>query len=182
VGPGSTVVELGGANSCFLDAIAARAQPGEYHVVDNNRFGLDLLRERARAGSSVAVHEADVTALDLDVRGDVVFSVGLIEHFSPAVTREVIDAHFDLAKPGGYVILSYPTPTFLYRAARRVAEWAGLWKFPDERPLEAGEVREAAGRKGESLSEEVLWPIVFTQRMVLVRKRLTGAGRKGAAG
>ena len=40
------IVEIGGANSCLLDRIMAEFNPGAYHVVDSNRFGLDLLRRR----------------------------------------------------------------------------------------------------------------------------------------
>jgi 2-polyprenyl-3-methyl-5-hydroxy-6-metoxy-1,4-benzoquinol methylase len=65
---------------------------------------------------------------------DVVFSVGLIEHFDQSGTNAMIRAHFKALKPAGCAIISFPTPTWLYRAAPRLAETLGLWKFPDERP------------------------------------------------
>ena len=164
------LVELGGANSCFLDAIAAEIRPDKYHVVDSNRYGLDLLEQRGSGSGELVAHEADATDLHLEIEADVSFSVGLIEHFSVPVTKRVIDAHFKLVKPGGHIILSFPTPTALYRVARFLAEAIGVWRFPDERPLEIAEVRSRVERHGEVLSQEILWPIVFTQCMMLIRK------------
>jgi len=161
-----TLVEIGGANSCFLDRIRREIAPREYHVVDTNAYGLSLLE-----GRGVETHLQDCRALTLQLEADVVFSIGLIEHFDSADTARAVAAHFDLLKPGGCAIISYPTPTWLYRAARTVTETLGAWKFPDERPLDRGEVLRAAEAHGELLFEKVLWPIVFTQRMMVFRKR-----------
>ncbi len=165
-GSGAVMVELGGANSCFLDRIAAELSPREYHVVDTNRYGLDLL---GRRGRNVVLHEGDVLALPLRLQADAVFSVGLIEHFDPAGTRRAVKAHFDLLKPGGAAVLSFPTPTWLYRAARAVAEAAGLWRFPDERPLAREEVAAALPGNCEIVFEKTLWPLVYTQKLMVVR-------------
>src|SRR5262249_10578032 len=42
-GPQPALVEFGGANSCFLDRIVQEFHPVEYHVIDTNRHGLELL-------------------------------------------------------------------------------------------------------------------------------------------
>ncbi|MDX1981673.1 MAG: glycosyltransferase [Bryobacteraceae bacterium] len=167
-GAGS-IVEIGGANSCFLDGILRELKPAAYHVIDNNAYGLGLLRKRSD-GAGLHLHLQDVMAVEPGLQADMVFSVGLIEHFDRAGTRRAIDAHFRLLKPGGYALISYPTPTWLYRAARYLCELAGLWKFPDERPLLAGEVRAAAEGWGRVEFEKTLWPLVFTQRLMVVRK------------
>lgn len=164
------IVEIGGANSCFLDRVCSDIRPAAYHVIDNNRYGLDLLRRRVDGNHAVRLHEQDVMALDVPVQADLVYSVGLIEHFDPAGTRRAVDAHFRILKPGGVALISFPTPTWLYRAARGVTEAVGLWKFPDERPLMPEEVRAAASRWGEVKFEKTLWPLVFTQRLMVVRK------------
>jgi len=161
------VVEIGGANSCFLDAIQRDVVPAEYHVVDSNRYGLSLLQGR----KDVVTHEADVLRLgDLGFRADVVFSIGLIEHFDPEGTRRAIEAHFALLKPGGYAIISYPTPTWLYRVARAATEALGMWKFHDERPLKRPEVAGVVRKHGEIEFEKTLWPLVFTQHIMAIRK------------
>ena len=166
-----TVIELGGANSCFLAAIEKNIGFGTYHVVDKNRYGLRLLEERYSDSAKVITHEGDVLG-DPSVRGaDLVFSVGLVEHFSQAGTSKAIGTHFEMAKPGGLVLVSFPTPTWLYRAARSLTEAAGAWKFPDERPLSRDEVATTMRQYGDILAERTIWPIVFTQHLIVARRR-----------
>jgi SAM-dependent methyltransferase len=159
------LVEFGGANSCFLGKIEAEIGPREYHVVDTNAYGLSLLGSRR-----VMAHHQDCRAVTLDLEADAVFSVGLIEHFDPAGTRQAIGSHFALLKPGGCAVISFPTPTWLYRVARWLTEAVGAWKFPDERPLDRAEVLSAASQFGQVEFEKILWPIVFTQRLMVFRK------------
>jgi len=168
--PGGVVAELGGANSLFYQPIQELLRPREYHVADTNRFGLDRLRQRSPEPGLV-LHCENVLGLELPVQADLVFSIGLIEHFDPAGTREAVNAHFRLLKPGGIAIVTFPTPTWLYRVSRAVAEAAGVWAFPDERPLLTGEVVQAAEGAGELLEEDLIWQIVFTQRLTVFRKR-----------
>jgi SAM-dependent methyltransferase len=171
---GVSIIEIGGANSCFVDRILSELRPSSYHVIDTSRYGLELLRARSDLPGEVMIHEQDVLNLSVPLQADVVFSVGLIEHFDVPDTRKAILAHFDLLKPGGYAILSFPTPTFLYRATRRALELAGFWKFPDERPLERAEVSAAVGNAGQVVREKVLWPLMLTQRLMLFRKAEAG--------
>jgi predicted SAM-dependent methyltransferase len=42
---------------------------------------------------------------------DICFSVGLIEHFTEEDLPRVVSAHFDVVRPGGLVVISFPTPT-----------------------------------------------------------------------
>jgi glycosyltransferase involved in cell wall biosynthesis/SAM-dependent methyltransferase len=165
------IVEMGGANSCFLDRILAEIPCARYDVVDTNRYGLSLLEARAGVGSPVHLHQQSVLALSLEREADVVFSVGLIEHFAPAETRSAIHAHFDALRPGGTAILTFPTPTALYRATRGLLETFGLWKFPDERALKPEEALAAIGERGDVLYRKTLWPILLTQHLVVARKR-----------
>ena len=111
-----------------------------------------------------------VLKLDLPLAAEVVFSVGLIEHFDREGTRRAVDAHFALLKPGGIAVISFPTPTPLYRLARMAAELAGAWIFHDERPLRLDEVAAAAAPHARLLSHRILWPIVFTQCLAVWRK------------
>ena len=99
------------------------------------------------------------------------FSVGLIEHFPPTGTREVLVAHFDWVRPGGAVVVSYPTPTWLYVATRRLLEACRLWRFPDERPLRFDEVARAVADQGTVVHRQVLWPLLLTQELVVFLKR-----------
>jgi SAM-dependent methyltransferase len=110
-----------------------------------------------------------VLSLALETRADIVFSVGLIEHFDAPRTRQAVLAHFDVLRPGGVAIITFPTPTLLYRIARSLAEALGLWQFPDERPLQPPEVLAAARERGEVLFVKTLWPLILTQTLIVVR-------------
>lgn len=166
------IAELGGANSCFLDGIQKTINPVQYHVIDNNQLGLDLLRERPDIGKTVFLHLLDIMDLELHEKlaVDVVFSVGLIEHFPPKDLIEVIQSHFVILKPGGIAIITYPTPTFLYRAARRISEGLGLWIFHDEIPLKVNDVLSTVKPIGKLLYSGINWPIVFTQGVIVLEK------------
>jgi glycosyltransferase involved in cell wall biosynthesis len=172
--PGS-VVELGGGNSCFFERILREVRPGAYHVVDTSEHGIELLRRRLPGYPQLRLHLQSVTSLALEADADAVFSVGLIEHFDRDGLRRAIGAHFQPLKPGAHAIISFPTPTWLYRAARSVCEALGVWRFPDERPLRPDEVRALVAGQGEVVFEKTLWPLIFTQHLMVVRK--SGAGQ-----
>lgn len=166
------MVEFGGGNSCVYAAIANRFGPSEYQIIDNNALGLTAFQRTFPTASNVTLTYGDVLA----PRGsgfslaDAALSIGLIEHFDHAGTAQAVKAHFDAVKPGGIVLLTFPTPTFLYRAVRGAAELLSIWKFPDERPLGFLEVCEAAAPYGELLHQEINWPIFLTQGLALFRK------------
>jgi SAM-dependent methyltransferase len=180
------IVEIGGANSCFLDSLLREIAPRSYDVVDTNEYGLQLLAQRAGAsrpvggppeapqggplGPALRLHRQSVLSMSLPATADVVFSVGLVEHFNPEETHAAVLAHFDVLRTGGLAIITFPTPTALYRATRKFNEAIGQWKFPDERPLQPREVLRAVCERGEVLFRKTLWPLMLTQHMVVARK------------
>ncbi|MCA1585538.1 MAG: bifunctional glycosyltransferase family 2/GtrA family protein [Acidobacteria bacterium] len=173
-GPTYRVTELGGASSCVVDAICRALRPDSYTVVDNNPCGVAQLAgwtPPPPSATRLTVHEADVRTFAAAHTADVVLSVGLIEHFDRSGTSAVVRAHFDGVRSGGAVIVSYPTPTLLYRAARYLLERLHLWQFPDERPLRFDEVAGAAAGLGRVVFRRTLWPIILTQEMVVFQKR-----------
>jgi SAM-dependent methyltransferase len=168
------IVEIGGANSCFLDSILAGIGCARYDVVDTNRYGLELLEKRLGPHEIVHLHQQSVLAMSLEQPADVVFSIGLVEHFDPAGTRAAVLAHFDALRPGGTLIVTFPTPTLLYRIARGLIEMAGMWKFHDERPLMPAEVAGAIRERGEVVFRKTLWPLILTQYLIVARKHACG--------
>jgi len=161
--------ELGGANSCFYAGINARIAPREYHIIDNNSLGLEKFRKKFGNNSKLCIYEKDVLKLDMSLDLDIVFSVGLIEHFTPDDTRKAVLSHLQLTKPGGIVIMSFPTPTLLYRISRFLLEISNLWIFHDERPLSRKEIFAVLQDNGEIIDCEIIWPIFLTQMIVVVR-------------
>jgi len=168
---GLSIVEIGGANSCFLDGILSAVRCARYDIVDTNRYGLELLEKRLGGNDKVHLHRESVLDMSLGSQADIVFSVGLVEHFDPPGTRAAVLAHFDALRPGGTLILTFPTPTPLYRATRRLIEMLGMWKFHDERPLGAAEVSEAIRERGDIVYRKTLWPLILTQHLIVARKR-----------
>ncbi len=167
-----SIIEIGGANSCFVAPILRAFEPDRYRVIDTNEHGLELLRRRFPESRCVTATNLDVLHVPSGGdHADVVFSVGLVEHFSPSDTARAVRAHFKLVKPSGLVIVTFPTPTKLYRVARAVCEFIGVWKFPDERPLDPEEVLSVARELGTVEFEKILWPLVFTQYFIAVRAR-----------
>jgi hypothetical protein len=170
-GARGTILELGGANSCFIDQILEEVQPARYDVIDSNQLGLDLLKSRYPHDDRVSARHGDALAVSEPERlYDIVFSVGLIEHFDPTGTAKVVVAHFKYLRPGGTAIITFPTPTWLYRGVRALAEVTNNWIFHDERPLQLQEFERAVAGRGEIKSARILWPLILTQYCVAVKK------------
>jgi len=162
------IIELGGANSCFFHDVRRALDVRTYHIVDNNRTGLARTADLDDTGV-IELNEADVLTWRPTQRFDLVYSIGLIEHFSPVETAIAIRRHFEAAHPGSLVIMTVPTPTVLYRAIRGAAEMLKMWQFPDERPLLFEEVHRTASEHGTLLHDEILWPLGLTQILVAYR-------------
>lgn len=166
-----SILELGGANSCFANRILTEVRPCRYDVIDSNELGLTLFRSRHAGDERISATLADVLNLPpANLQYDVVYSVGLIEHFDEAGTANAIAAHFRYLRPGGLAIVTFPTPTLLYRSARAGAELTGSWIFHDERPLSLAEFVKTASRYGAIESSHILWPLILTQYCVVTRK------------
>jgi cyclopropane fatty-acyl-phospholipid synthase-like methyltransferase len=164
------ILELGGGNSCFLDFIQKRIAPKEYHIVDNNQLSLDFVRNKVGYSERVFLHKQDVRDFKLSLQADIIFSVGLIEHFTSVDLEGVIAAHFQPLRPGGIAIFAFPTPTWLYRIARHISESLDMWIFWDEIPLHQKQVIPFMRQHGNLLHSQINWFAVFTQAVLIVRK------------
>jgi cyclopropane fatty-acyl-phospholipid synthase-like methyltransferase len=170
-GSQASILEFGGANSCFIDQILEEVAPARYDVIDSNQLGLDLLKSRYSRDDRVSASLGDVLSPSAPERlYDIVFSVGLIEHFDPDGTAKAVAAHFRYLRRGGTAIITFPTPTWLYRSVRGLAEITNNWIFHDERPLRLPEFERAVAGLGEIRSARILWPLILTQYCVEARK------------
>ena len=149
------MLELGGGNSCFLDGLMQQFTMSPYVVLDNSTEGMRLARERFAPayGDRVGYLADDVFEAEPERRFDVVFSVGLIEHFDDHAMQKLIGLHRRWAEPDGLVLIAVPTPTIFYRVFRTGAEVLGLWKFPGRAAGAAGPPggADADGRDGSAL-------------------------------
>ena len=165
------IAELGAGNSAFMRRLLARHPDVHYTGIDSNALGLQLLAQQLPGDPRLTTILNDVLDPVADpVGADLVFSTGLIEHFDPSGTAAAIASHFEHARPGGLVVITYPVPTWLYRMIRAAAERFGTWMFPDERPLHHDEVVAEAKRHGEVLKVTMNWAILLTQGILVARR------------
>ena len=170
---GGRIIELGGGNSAFCDTLLRRLRASHYTVVDSNPRGVELFRQKHPEAKTRAVctdlFELDAASVP---PADLVFSIGLVEHFPEEQTKIAIRRHFELTKPGGLVLISFPVPTFSYRLIRRAAESLGIWRFPDERPIPLEDAVALCAEHGDVLAKRLNRAILLTQGIVLERKPL----------
>ncbi len=161
------IAELGAGDSRFAEIVFRAFDCAEYHALDNNAEMLARLSGRL---PFVVPHAIDLRNGAPELRADLAYSMGLIEHFDEAGTESVLRAHFRCVVPGGLVAVMQPTPTRSYRTIRFCAERLRIWKFPDERPLRDEEILSAAKRCGGIPLDRRISPIGLTQTLLLFRK------------
>ncbi|MDF1645861.1 MAG: methyltransferase domain-containing protein [Legionellaceae bacterium] len=166
--PIQTICELGGGNSCFFTAIRQEFPEVHYTIVDNNQLSVDLFREKNIQDKRVSAEVEDALVWqETAQKFDVVFSVGLIEHFSAYDTSCLIRNHFLISKKGGLVMMTFPTPTWLYKTIRFCSEQLNQWIFHDERPLELDEVTSEVSQYAHIIRRFINWRTVLTQGVVI---------------
>lgn len=169
---GISLTELGGANSAFLELLMDELNPAAYVIVDNNCAGLEKTKQRIKKGDNVVLLNRDILNSNFeDLLSDLALSIGVIEHFDEKDIQKAVKVHFDVLKKNGLAVITFPTPTVLYKIARFISERLGLWIFHDERPLQIKEVLKIAAEYGDQLEYSIIWPIVFTQAVVVFRKK-----------
>ena len=166
-----SIIELGGGNSSFCDTVTRSLHASHYAVIDSNSRGTELFKAKHPGPETEAVC-TDILTLDPASfePADLVFSVGLVEHFSEEQTKTAIRRHFELAKPGGLVLITFPVPTFTYRLIRRAAETLGIWRFPDERPIQLEDAVRLCAGHGEVIAKRLNRAILLTQGIVLAQE------------
>lgn len=170
IAPIHTICELGGGNSCFFSAIRKAFPKAHYTMVDNNELSAALFRKQYPMDSSTCIQTMNVLHLDdLSTRYDVVFSVGLIEHFTPDDTAQVIKNHAQLLKSDGLMLITFPTPTWLYKTIRFASERLNQWVFHDERPLELEDVVREVAKYAHVMKQFINWGTVLTQGVVVAK-------------
>ena len=167
-----SIIELGGGNSSFCDTVMHHLFAQFYTVVDSNPRGTLLFWMRHPDSYNYPIVCADILTLDPSslAHADFVFSVGLVEHFTEEQTKIAIRRHFELTIPGGLVLITFPVPTFTYRLIRRAAEMLGIWRVPDERPIQLEDAVALCAEHGEILAKCLNRAILLTQGIVLARK------------
>jgi len=169
-----SILEIGGGNSCVFKMIAELVHPERYGVLDKNEKSLQLLQRKTRGFFlKPEIISGDILKMDETFREqfDLVFSIGLIEHFSEDDTQKAVQHHLDCVKPGGFLILFFPTSTLLYRITRYLAEELKLWIFFDERPVRIKELSRVISQNNVSVLESgIIYPMILTQSYIVMKK------------
>jgi SAM-dependent methyltransferase len=75
--------------------------------LDNSSVGLEVTRKNLELLNVTAkLHNSDVMSFTCEKNFDIVFSLGLIEHFNPP--DEILEKHLELVRKGGYVVIGVP--------------------------------------------------------------------------
>ena len=145
------ILEIGGGNSCFVDDLVEnRDDILCYTIIDSNEYAVELFEKKSIGGVETKGVLMDISErMDSpEKQYDFVYSVGLVEHFDKSIQENVIENHFNYCKKGGYVLITFPTPTLKYRFFRKGMEILGKWQFHDEIPMWIDDIRDVFEKFG----------------------------------
>lgn len=164
------IQEMGGANSCFLKGIINKFPKCKYSILDNSEEGIRVSKKNFFGYKNVFVNSIDLLKENKIMESDVVISAGLIEHFNVENTALMIQKHFEYVKSEGLVIITYPTPTLIYRISRKFMEIFSIWQFHDERPLRMKEVADNVSKYGYIIDHKINRYIPLSQGLICCKK------------
>ena len=168
-----SAVELGGADSCFYETAKRIFPLKSFCIVDNSVVGLKNFKKlHQNEGIEIKLSDCDLLNGKVEIeKADFCYSLGLIEHFDKKNTAKVIRAHFDCVQTNGYIMISFPTPTFKYRLVRKTMEILRVWQFWDERPLLCNEVEKVIENYGIIIDKCLMKKMPLTQMLYLMKKK-----------
>jgi len=123
-------------------------------LVDFSREAVKIAAHNVR-GRNIRVVHNDVLAWQTEERFDLVYSIGLIEHFLGDALEAIVHKHASLLKPGGYAIIIVPQRSLLWPVLRLLNTAQGI----REEPLR--------GRNLVALCEKVGLKVVRLKRFLL---------------
>lgn len=165
---GGNVLEYGGGNSMVAEAISNSFDVRKFTIVDSNKYGIELLKNRnidnlnARCESIFEYKDEKIY--------DLIYSIGLIEHFQENNLIKCIKEHFRYVKDGGYVLITFPVKCFRYMFIRAVMEVFNLWRYTDEVPLNNKKIGDILKDYGDVIVNEVNSKLILPQAFILVKK------------
>jgi len=144
------VIELGAGSGTYAALLAQRG--AHVTILDYSDKALQRGRDffdRNELSAQFVKQDALALPPELRNRFDVALSFGLIEHFPGDQRRQIVQAHFDVLKPGGMAFMSVPNKYCPpYRLFKFVAQRTGRWIFGEEYPASHSELLSLAKRCG----------------------------------
>lgn len=143
-----SIVEVG----CGCGEFTARMLEkfgGNGVLIDKSSNALKVARNNFKSrGLDVEFKMADLFKLDIRKKFDIVHSEGLIEHFKGEEQKKVVDVHKKLLKKGGFLVISVPRPSMLYRIWRFYKEKRNDWPFGYEKAMTKEDLRKVLKASG----------------------------------
>lgn len=129
--PDSDVMELGcgtGKNSFKIN----KKYKCKTTLVDNCKFIIEKSKELFKNnGVKAKFILEDIFNLKLKKRYNLVFSEGLIEHFSGKERGKIFKIHKNFIKKNGYVLILVPHSSKLYWLVRNILKRIRLWDYAE---------------------------------------------------
>ncbi len=168
---GISILELGAGSGYNSYNIAMRFRASKVTLVDLNDKALEASKKIFGKNTKLTLVKENVLKFESDERYDLVHSQGLIEHFQGSDLKTLIDIHIKHAKKGGYIVIFYPTPSFVYRFLRKGLEIFNAWIFTDEVPLKKEQLLPLINKnKIEVLNIMKILKLYFTEEGLLLKK------------
>lgn len=156
----SSVLEVGAGGSHTLGAIAGRLKCSAYGL-EPDADGITKTNQLAKPeGTNVEMVGGDGFVLPFrDEIFDVVYSLGLIEHFDPEQSNALILEHKRVCKTGGLVIIAVPNFLNLPHTLRKFV-LGGKYEYYPERSYTIKELKKALSTMGmRVIAEDGLLPL-----------------------
>ena len=162
------VLEYGGGNSRVAEAISKKYNIKKFTIVDNNEWGIKLLKERKIKN----LNSQCISIFDYEDENnyDLIYSIGLIEHFQDKNLTKCIQEHFKLVKNKSYVLFTFPIPTLRYKFIRFIYELFDKWQYTDETPLTNSKVEKLVSKYGKIIYNGINKELILPQGVILVMK------------
>ncbi|MBM3888136.1 MAG: class I SAM-dependent methyltransferase [Verrucomicrobia bacterium] len=147
---GLKVIEIGagaGTNAALMARRGAQVTVLDYSPNALKRSAAFF----ANNGVTATLRECDALQLPADLRGayDIAMSFGLAEHFTGERRRKIVEAHFELVRPGGLVFVAVPNKWCLpYQLVKCLAQRTRYWKVGEEYPFSRAELADIARQLG----------------------------------
>ena len=165
---GGKVLEYGGGNSSVAEAISKNYNIDKFTIVDSNEYGIELLDNK----NIKNLNKKCESIFDYNdkIEYDLIYSVGLIEHFQGKELEKCIKRHFKYAKNNSLVLFTFPVPKMKYKVIRFIYEIFNKWQYTDEVPLKKVYVEFLLKKHGKILYSEVNKGLILPQAIILVKK------------
>lgn len=128
------ILELGAGTGKDSEWLIKR-YGGKATLIDNCRYVISKANKRFHK-KKVRINYIKSNIEDINYKNqfDLVFSIGLVEHFYNQDLINIFKKHTNASKKSGYVIIFVPHKTNIYRFFRRFLTYFNLWMW-DEKPF-----------------------------------------------